>query len=284
MEMWRKESCGTRRLIMIKDTLKMFWYYSKTSLNSRLQYKVDAILTAIALFFTQITEVVAIYFMLKKFHNINGWNLNELLFLFSILFLTYGIFIIFFAGLRDFRYRIIDGAFDRMIIRPRGVLFQLISVNSDWLAAFGYGGLGLMLLIITANNVNMVWNIQNILYYVLVIINGVLIQGAMYLFFSSLRFFFVEVDNLINLTFYNMRDFAKYPISIFNKGIQFILMYIVPFAFLNYFPCEYLLRKADMAQYPEVYMYIAPFVGVVMYVLAYLFWRFSLKYYKSTGN
>ena len=171
-----------------------------------------------------------------------------------------------------------------MIIRPRGVLFQLISVNSDWLAAFGYGGLGLMLLIITANNVNMVWNIQNILYYVLVIINGVLIQGAMYLFFSSLRFFFVEVDNLIGLTFYNMRDFAKYPISIFNKGIQFILMYIVPFAFLNYFPCEYLLRKADMAQYPEVYMYIAPFVGVVMYVLAYLFWRFSLKYYKSTGN
>lgn len=269
---------------MIKDTLNMFWYYSKTSLNSRLQYKADAILTTIALFFTQTTEVIAIYFTLQKFNSVNGWNINELMFLFSILFLTYGIFIIFFAGLRDFRYRIIDGAFDRMIIRPRGILFQLISVNSDWLAATGYGGLGLVLLIISAIKVDMIWNVQNIAYYILIIINGVLMQAAMYLFFASLRFFFVEVDNLIGLTFHNMRNFAKYPISIFNKGIQLILIYIVPFAFLNYFPAQYLLRKEDMAQYPEIYMYIAPFIGIIMYLLAYLFWRFSLRYYKSTGN
>ena len=45
-----------------------------------------------------------------------------------------------------------------------------------------------------------------------------------------------------------------------------------------------LLRKKDMANYPSVYMYIAPFIGVVMYFLSYAFWRYSLRYYKSTGN
>ena len=62
------------------------------------------------------------------------------------------------------------------------------------------------------------------------------------------------------------------------------MIYVVPFAFVNYFPAQYLLRKADMVQYTEIFMYLTPVVGVVMYLLAYGFWRFSVKYYKSSGN
>jgi ABC-2 type transport system permease protein len=39
-----------------------------------------------------------------------------------------------------------------------------------------------------------------------------------------------------------------------------------------------------MALYPEIFMYLAPFVGVGLYLLAYAFWRFSVRFYKSTGN
>lgn len=269
---------------MVKDVLTMFWYFSKASLNSRLQYKVDAILTTIALLATNASGIVVIYFTLNKFNNIGGWNINELLFSYSILFLTYGIFIILFAGLRDFRYRIIDGAFDRMIIRPRGVLFQLMSGNSDWLAACGYGLLGMVFFVYSAIKIGIHWDVQTIVYYFITIISGVLIHAAIYLFFASLRFFFIETDNLINLFYYNMKEFAKYPISIFKKAIQFILIYIVPISFINYFPSQYLLRKDDLAQYPELFIYLAPILGIILYLLAYLFWRFSLKYYKSTGN
>lgn len=30
-------------------------------------------------------------------------------------------------------------------------------------------------------------------------------------------------------------------------------MYVMPFAFVNYFPAQFLLRKSDMAEYPEYY-------------------------------
>lgn len=69
----------------------------------------------------------------------------------------------------------------------------------------------------------------------------------------------------------------------YNNGFN-SLIYVVPFAFVNYFPVQFLLRKPDMVLYPEVFMYITPIVGLVMYILAYLFWRFSLRYYKSSGN
>jgi ABC-2 type transport system permease protein len=62
------------------------------------------------------------------------------------------------------------------------------------------------------------------------------------------------------------------------------MTFVVPFAFVNYFPAQYILRKDDMAQYPEVFMYLTPIIGIVLYVLAYAFWKYSLKYYKSSGN
>ena len=269
---------------MVKDVLNMFWFYSKTSLRARLQYKADAILSATGLFVRQASSIVVIYFTLLKFDQINGWDINEMMFLFSILFITYALLVIFFAGLRDFKWRIEDGAFDRMITRPRGILFQLMSVNSDWIAATGHGSLGVILFLYTAGKVGIVWDAKTIIYYIFAIFGGVLIQGAIFLFTTALSFYYIKVDNVRRIFYGNMKEFAGYPISIYNKVIQGILIYVVPFAFVNYFPCQYLLRKDDMMNYPEIYMYITPLVGIGLYLLSYLFWRYSIRFYKSTGN
>ena len=121
-------------------------------------------------------------------------------------------------------------------------------------------------------------------HYIIAVISGVLIQGAIFLFFSAISFYVLETGSLKEIFYWNMRKFAIYPLSIYNKFIQTILIFVVPFAFVNYFPAQFFLRKADMAAYPEWLMYISPVVGIALYLLAYSFWRFSLRYYKSTGN
>lgn len=269
---------------MRNDAFSMFLYYTKITIKSWFQYKVDAVLRSLAVFLREATGIIVIYFTLLKFDNINGWNINEMLFLFSLLFITYGILIIFFTGLRDFGSSVQNGSFDRLILRPRGLLFQVIASNSDWFAAIGHGFLGITLFIISANNVGIVWNVKTIVYYIFAVIGGVLIQGAIFLFLASLNFFLIQTDNLKGLLYWNMRKFAGYPISIFHKVIQVLIIYVVPFAFVNYFPAQFLLRKEDMVNYPATYMYIAPFIGIILYLLAYVFWRYSFRYYKSTGN
>lgn len=256
----------------------------KMSILSRLQYRVDSIIATLAVFLREATGIIVIYLTLLKFDNINGWNVNEMLFLFSLLFLTYSIIVVLFADLRDFSCMIREGRFDRLMIRPRGLLFQLISNNADILAALGHGMLGILLFILSAGKVGIVWNITTVIYYIGTVISGVLIQGGIFIFFSSLSFYFVETNSIREIFYWNIRKFAGYPISIFNKLIQGIMIYVIPFAFVNYFPAQYLLRKSDMENYPEIYIYIAPFVGIVIYVFAYIFWRISVKHYKSTGN
>lgn len=256
----------------------------KMSFRTRLQYRTDTLFATLAVFIRESANIVAIYLALLKFDKINGWNVNEMLFLYSILFLTYALVVALFADLRQFSDTIREGRFDRLLVRPRSLLLQLILNNADLIAAAGHGTLGILLFVISAGKVGIHWNLATILYYVAAIIGGVLIQGGIFIIFSSLCFYFVETNSVRSIFYWNMRKFAGYPISIYHKVIQIILIYIIPFAFVNYFPAQYLLRKADMANYHEIYIYIAPCVGVVVYAVAYLFWRISVKRYYSTGN
>lgn len=266
------------------DMFHMIQMYIKTTIKAWFQYPMNAILSSFTVFLREATGIIVIYLTLLKFDHLNGWNIYELLFLFSLLFLTYGFMIIFFTGLRDFGKTLRSGNFDRFILRPRGLLFQLIFVNADWFAAIGHGGLGILLFVVSAGKVGIRWTPEAVIYYVFAVLGGMLIQGAIFLLLATWNIYLLETGSLKELFYYNARKFAGYPISIFHKGIQIFMIYVVPFAFVNYFPAQYLLRKPDMLQYPTIYLYLTPVIGTVMYVAVYLFWRFSLRFYKSSGN
>lgn len=264
--------------------LKIALQSIRMSIHARLQYRIDTLVATLAVFVRESANIVVIYLALIKFDKINGWNVNEMLFLFSLLFLTYAIVVALFADLRDFSRMIREGRFDRLMVRPRGLLFQLVLNNADFIAAAGHGTLGILLFIFSAGKVGIQWNVVTVVYYISAIIGGVLIQGGIFVIFSALSFYFVETGSMRAIFYGSMRKFAGYPISIYNKLIQMLMIYVVPFAFVNYFPAQYLLRKEDMVLYNEAYMYVAPLVGVVVYVMAYVFWRISVRRYTSTGN
>lgn len=256
----------------------------KMSFHARLQYRADTLVTTFAVFVRESTNIIVIYLTLLKFDKINGWNINEMLFLFSILFLTYAFVVSLFADLRDFSRMIREGSFDRLLLRPRGLLFQLILNNADLMATAGHGTLGILLFFFSAGRVGITWDLVTVIYYLSAITGGILIQGGMFIIFSAASFYFVEVNSIMEIFYWNMRKFAGYPISIYSKLIQALMIYVIPFAFVNYFPAQYLLRKEDMANYSDIYMYIPPVLGVAVYLLAYAFWRISVKRYTSTGN
>lgn len=267
----------------MRDVIHLMGVYAKTTAKAWFQYRFDTFMKSFTVFFREAAGIIVIWFTLLKFDKINGWDIYEMLFLFSLLFLTYGIMIIFFTGLRDFGNTVRSGNFDRFILRPRGLLFQIIFVNSDWFAALGHGGLGITLFLLSARRAGINWSLGTAVYCVFIVAGGVLIQGAVFLFLASLNIFMLQTGSLKEVFYWNVRKFAGYPISIFNKVIQFFMVYVMPFAFVNYFPAAYLLGKGDV-NYPDWYMFITPAVGVAMYLLAYLFWRFSIRFYKSSGN
>ena len=77
---------------------------------------------------------------------------------------------------------------------------------------------------------------------------------------------------------------TNYPITIFPKAIQFILTFLLPFAFLNFYPASALLGKAIPQGYPAILPFLSPLVGALVFALSVLLWNWGLKHYKSTGS
>jgi ABC-2 type transport system permease protein len=264
--------------------LILFFKYSKLIFKAKFEYKFNAFLTSFAVFGREIAGIVIVYLILKKFVIISNWTMNEMLFLFSLLFLSYSLLIFFFTGIRDFEELVYSGEFDRYLVRPQGLLFQVIASKADYYASFGHGTVGIILFLKTANAIGIHWNLRNIVYYILAVAGGVMIQASIFMAFSCFSFWTVRVRNLMDLMFFNFRKFAGYPISFYPWIIQKILIFVIPFAFVNYFPAQFFLRKPDMSFFWDGYLYLTPVVGTVMFILASIFWKFSLKHYSSTGN
>lgn len=264
--------------------LKIFFQYSKLSTKVNLQYKLDSTLSMFAIFFREITNVVIMYLILSRFVKVRGWDMNEMFFLYSFLFLSYSLFVLLFSGIRDFDAIVYSGDFDRVLIRPLGLMFQVIAGKIDYPATIGHGLVGTILLVKTINSVGIHWDTQKIIYYILALIGGAAIQASIFTFTSCFCFFAVKVVNIRNMIFFNTRRIAGYPITFYNFIIQKLLIFIVPFAFVNYFPAQYFLRKSDLINFGSGYLYLTPVVGAVMFLGVCAFWKFGIRHYSSTGT
>lgn len=266
------------------NMIDVFCCYTSCSIKSWFQYRIDAILKSTSVFLREISNAVATYFILSKFEVIDDWTMNEVFLLYGFLFLSYGVLVIFSTGLREFESIIRNGSFDRFLLRPQGLLFQIIGSNADWFAAIGQGGAGLVLFLVGSFYANITWNIYKILFLVLALLCGVLIQFSIFLNIASLSIFLIKANNIRDIFYWNLRKFACYPITIFSPIIKFMLIFVIPFAFVNYFPTLMLLEK-NLDNFQKIFVVISELlVSVIMLIQALLFWKYSVKRYKSTGN
>ena len=132
--------------------------YFKATMKTNLQYKFDRFAITFAVFFRELANVIIIILMLNTFKVINGWNMDEILFQYSFLFLSYSLFVLLFTGIRDFEDIVYAGDLDIYLFRPVGVLYQVIVSKIDYTAAVGHGCIGIFLFVRNANIVNVEWN------------------------------------------------------------------------------------------------------------------------------
>ncbi|MDF2986929.1 MAG: hypothetical protein K0R50_2439 [Eubacterium sp.] len=268
----------------IKESFQMFFKFSSLNLKSMLEYKFDRFLISFAIFIREMVSIIVMLLIFTRFVRIRGWEMNEMFFLYSFLFLSYSLFIFFFTGIRDFDNMVYSGELDRFLIRPVGLMFQVIASRVDYCATVGHGAVGIILFLKTYNTVGIQWDLKSISYYIAALIGGAIIQAALFMISSCFSFWTIRTINLRNLIFFNSRRFAGYPISFYPGIIQKMLIFIIPFAFVSYFPAQYFLRKPDISMFWNGYMYLTPVVGVVMFAAVYAFWKFGLKHYSSAGN
>lgn len=228
---------------------------------------------------TQSLGIILLNIIFDKIPQLNGWNFNEILFIYAFAQIPRGLDHLFTDNLWIFSRRIIARSeFDKYLLKPINPLFHVISEKFQT-DAFGELLIGIVLILYANTKLSININIFTIGIFVVLIICGTIIYTSIKLFFASLAFWIRNSQNILS-TFYSVSDFCKYPISIYPKIITGIVTFIVPFAFTAYFPAAYFVEKE------HIWISLGGTVGaaILCFSLAYFVWCKGINAYESAGN
>jgi ABC-2 type transport system permease protein len=255
----------------------MIWYKYKGAL----QYRFDFVTWTIIKILYYSLSYVSVCILVQKFQRIAGWDMYELFVLISLSTLSYVLSAQFFYVLHDtIESEIQSGGFDRCLLVPVTPMVYL--VGKGWGAEYwSQIVLAGLVLHYCLGRFSIDWSVGNVVAFAGVVIGGAAIQGAAFLASASTAFWSVRSSGLMGLLF-RLRSFVDYPISIYPMQLRFVLTFVIPYAFINYYPMVYLLGKATPS-HPLV-PFMSPIIGGLAFALAHRLWNRALNAYQGTGS
>ena len=261
----------------ILSNISLYLSFAKASLKEMLVYRFDCIVGIISQLITQVVEIIFIWIVFQNTENLAGWNFKQILLLYGITLLSVGIADFCFDSLYDIGPKYIKNCeFDKILLRPVHPLISIIGFSKAF-TTLGYFGLGLVLVIIMLVQLAIPITFLFILKIIFFSIVGALIIGAIMTIFSITSFWTYRSNEVIWSAF-RIYTFAQYPIDIYNKFIKILITFILPFAFVAYYPTMSYLG------FNNYMIYLSPVVAIILWVIAVKVWNLALNKYRSTGN
>ncbi|MBE7438104.1 MAG: ABC-2 family transporter protein [Spirochaetales bacterium] len=253
------------------------------AIASRMEYRGSFIVFILTLVGFYAAQVAVIGVMIYRFKSIGGWTAGEIAFLYALLVLSQGIVAMLFAGLIDFSTYVREGSFDRVLLRPLSPMLQILCLQFDP-AGITHLSLGVIALVIANGMLDLAWSFSFVFYMFLSITGGALILAAIRIMVAATAFFTVSNQGLQHLFVFSSREFLLYPVSIYARPVQYMLTFIMPIAFVNFYPAHLFLGRDASTLIHPAFIYLTFPTGILMMGIAFLFWRAGTRAYSSTGN
>ena len=253
------------------------------SLRSEFQYRANALSSILGGILYQLTGFLVVFIIVDRFGSLGGWSLSEITFLYGMRLTSHGIFYLCFSQLFDLDQVLVSGEFDRFMVRPIHPLLQMFTRK---LRVNCFGDLlgGTALLIAAAPRVDLDWNPLLVTFLAIAVIGGALVEGAVQITLSALSFRWLNTLAVRTTTNEVFNQYGNYPQRIFPRGLQVVLTYVLPVAFVAYFPASALLHRTDGLLVPTWLAWCAPLVGLLLFLASLRIWHRASRDYQSSGT
>lgn len=265
------------------DNIRLYFKYISISIRAQLQYKVSFILLTIGNFLLTFMDFVGIIFLFQRFGSLKGWRIEELALLYGIIHTSFAISEAFSRGFDIFDRLVRNGNFDRILLRPRSPILQILGMDFQ-LVRWGRFSQGLIVLIYGLTHLEVALDIPKLLFLISVIIGGVLTFSGIFILQATLSFWSVQSIEIVNSFSYGGVELASYPLSIYPRIFREIFVFIIPIAFINYFPGLIILNREGPIGIPNLLSYLSPIVGFIFFYISCKIWYIGVRHYSSTGS
>ena len=234
----------------------------------------------VAQFIQPVALTAGIYFLLQRFHSIGGWTVYEIFLCHAIIGICFSVATCFARGFDGFAKMIRTASFDRILVRPRSTILQVLGSSFD-IKRVGIFINAIIILIPAIMKVDISWNISKVILLINMVIGGSLIFSGVYMLNATAAFWTTEALEITNIFTHGIKEHASYPLDIYPKWITVFFTFIIPFGTINYIPLQFLLGK--IAGSTLLYTLI-PLAGSLFIIPCTMLWRFGVRKYSSTGS
>jgi ABC-2 type transport system permease protein len=223
-------------------------------------------------------SILCIDFIYNSVESIAGWKKHEMIALICISLIVNNLYRGFIFGNQNrFVNSVNSGKFDRLLLKPVNIIFQINTGQFDLTSIFSMAA-PIVVLVIQINFLQLNLTPAQLLLFIVAILNGVIILSSFMLLLYSLVFLYIKVDGLDNI-YYLMMNIADKPKEMFERKIVYGFIFIIPVVPIANAPASILLMKSSFRQ---VAAYL--FVGVLFSCLALLAVKAGLKRYASASS
>ncbi len=265
------------------NTLRLYARSMAILIRSQMQYPLSFLMQTIAQLVMEGGEMLALILLIDRFDRLNQWGPGDLYFFFGLMSVSFYLTEIFGRGVTgNFPYLVRTGQLDTILLRPRGILTQVLCSAADP-RRITCIAVGVVSLVLGSNLARIDWSLLKVL---------LLAESVFFSFWLLLGLFMVEAIlsihsvksiELANALTYGGRSACEYPSDIYPRSFRVLFTVIAPFALVMHVPASAILDK-PMFGWPLWAAFIAPLSGIVLFGVMYLLFRKAMRFYRSTGS
>lgn len=258
-----------------------YWRIYKTffvsSLARELEFRAN--------FFAKIAQnVVWIGFFLliilviyRNTDSVAGWNRGDAFVLAATCFVMNAVVSALFMSLQEIPEQVRRGTLDFVITKPVDTQFW-VSTRKFNFDQIGTLLAGLAMIGVGVSTSGLRPDAMQWLSYAILLVAATLLFYAFNMVLMTLGIWLVRVDNLWVLG-ETVMQVARYPLDIYSTGLQRVLTYFVPLAFLATVPSSQLVKGFDVGMLGLGVAWSAAALAFSRW-----FWNFALRHYSSASS
>ena len=252
-----------------------FTQYAKV----RVSYRGDFFISLATSFAATVFALGFVIVLFKKVPQIGGWRFEEVLFLYGFSLIPYGFFNIISLNLYEFgNSYIIEGKFDRVLLRPVSSLFQVL-FETFRIESVQEIATGTFCMVYASRQLGIPWTPARFAMLFFFGACASVIYVSVFLMLTTVSFWFEDRIG-VHPPVWNMMAFGRYPLTIYNPIVQFFLCWIIPFGLASFYPSVRMLGRTVSPAYAPM----VPVVAAVFLTVAISLWNLGTRHYSSTGS
>lgn len=255
----------------------------RAQVRSQLSYRASFAMDCVAQALGGATELVVILTLFGHIPAMGGFSVEEVVLMYGLANLAFSLADLVAGQIERLPTYIRAGTLDAVLVRPLSVLGQLFAADLQ-LRRLGRTALALAMVGYALIGADVVWSPATVALLLIAPIAGAVIFGSFFVAACSVSFWVIEGGELANSVTYGSGMLTSYPITIFGPWLRRLLAFVVPGAFVAYFPALALLGRPDPLGLPAFLQWSSPVVAVLAAGVAGLIWRAAVRHYRGTGS